>query len=216
MYFTNMRSILYQLKKYGAQEPLPVPPQPPQPPSNDPENPYAIEGIPPGFAQASIIQTDELNEPDKVYGIWQDILYPTVLAKMYDNTLSGKHTCSETTCDTALKNFINKQNQNQYTANYRKAMTDHIKTLTMLRVLLATYGQGVTNLDRVSVEYRRKALEFLKVQDTISASRVHDLLEQISKMSSIEQLILGRIGYLLLWNNLQGPTRVSDIRNVLT
>ncbi len=141
---------------------------------------------------------------------WADILYPTSLATAYYLVLTGKHYISEQKCDEILTNFINQKEYIAYFLEYRQALTPKIQELIMARVLVASFGIGSVKYDSVKPEHRVVACKFLNLPDT-TYNQAWYLLESKNRDSNIEEQILGRLGYLLIWKDLSALEEKTSI-----
>ena len=192
-----MKSILRQLKKYQPK------PQPIEKPEEDPTSTdLQISGdrIEDAVANTGLSKKDVTGAP---VGIWADTLYPHELDIIYYWVRKGRYIENvEKKCDDFLKDFMGRQNPNQYIQIFKQAMNPRVKRLTMLRVLLASFGFGEKPGDNVIETYRQTAKKFLQIKGEITQEEAHRMIESEHKYADTSEQILGRIGYLIIWKDL--------------
>lgn len=138
-------------------------------------------------------------------GRWADILYPRILLAAYHLTLSMTRLISEDTCDKFIQDFMSKQDPIKYAELYQSAINDGVKKLVAARVLCASFGRyGGSKLNNLPQYMKYGVCEFLKVDNGISFNQSCNLIERLSKEVDHETLILGRIGYLMMWKSWSG------------
>ncbi len=74
--------------------------------------------------------------------------------------------------------------------------------IAMARVALATFETGTKKEDKVDRQYRRDAGKFLGISITNPAGGT-DIQDKLHKSATLEHILLGRVGYIMLWNWLQ-------------
>jgi hypothetical protein len=213
-------SILYQLKKYQ-------PTNPPKPiiqvgesnqiDGRDWLRDLATRIVKMSYAGANILGIDIEKEISHAVGLladmsperWTGILYPIeVLATYHTFYVHGEYIAGEPVTDWFLFNFLMQTDLKEFKTTFENAIDAHTKKLVMARVLLATYGGGQRQEDRLPYEpFRQVAATYLGVQP--SAKSAADALEHLNLYASLEQMILGRMGYLVIWHTNQRAKQPS-------
>lgn len=193
-----MRSILRQLKKYESKPEIEI------------EEPTSIQK----YQLQEVTSYDDIarsldcqlttirGAPE---GMWSGILYPRALGIAYWLVRTGRKYVPEKVCDSLLEDFIRKANTEEYKKNYIEASTPLVKRLIMMRVLIASFGFGNNKKDNVMARHKATACGFLNVETTIQMEQAQKLIENAYPQSGIEEQILGRIGYILIWKELCTP-----------
>jgi hypothetical protein len=201
-----MSSILRQLKKYQS------------PPKEIKEEPSTeIEKAPSTEISDEFLEDTGLSPAlvDRVpMGVWVGVLYPHELEIIYHYVRKGRYIDKvEQKCDMLLQDFMGQQNPQQYIQTFKQAFDPRIKRLTMLRVLLASFRFGESRGDNVHLQHMKTAKEFLGIQGEISQEAAHRMLEADSATASTTEQILGRIGYILIWKELNGdePPQIRQL-----
>ncbi len=175
------RSILWQLPKYT--------------PPPKPERVVDVPSSPP-------LQT----VPDVDVALWSDVLYPKRLWDAYEAVRVRHHSVSEQACDMWLSEFMANTDKPRYLATYTQAVTPYITLLLMLRVLVASYGEDQEHAGgNLPQSYQPIAIGALGLEGSVPYTVALAMLERASKIASHEDLILGRIGYLMVWQNKIDP-----------
>jgi hypothetical protein len=122
---------------------------------------------------------------------------------------------SEGCTDRFFVSFLRSVNPSEYQRKFEDSVDDITKKLVIIRVALATsesntlnvtyrttnsYGTTYTNPkkeDILPLEFRWPAFEYLGVK---SISEVADLQERLTKNATVDQIILGRMGYMMFWS----------------
>jgi hypothetical protein len=213
-------SILYQLKKYQQADP----PKPiiqvgesVQSDGHDWLRDLATRIVKMSYAGANILGIDIEKEISYAVGLlsdmspekWANILYPIeVLATYHTFYNHGEYIAGEPVTDWFLFNFLMKTNLKEFKTTFESAIDDHTKKLVMARVLLATFGGGQREEDRLPYEpFRQVAAAYLGIQP--GAKNAADTLERLTMYANLEQLILGRMGYLVIWYSHRQPEKPS-------
>ena len=167
------------------------------------------------------------------YFNWTGILYPVDILAIYHLVHSGYLALRfESQCDEAIQNFLRHQDTIYYRDLFQKSMDENTKGLIILRALTATYSllpstvsitvHGVTQttektaqtnkFDHLPKHLRDEICSFLGLRRSISHGEVAKMLEAASRQSTIEQQILGRMGYLFIWRHLNelGGTNIES------
>jgi hypothetical protein len=142
---------------------------------------------------------------------WAGILYPSELINMYEGTYTHTKFSSETACDNALSAFLQSKFNPAYLAEYVKAANKNIKRLMMFRVLVATYCFGEKPRDNLPMRHREKACKFLGLPYNLKLPAVQDMMEHSQKMSNYEDMILGRLGYMIIWHDLATVEQLNEV-----
>tara|TARA_R100001244_G_scaffold25113_2_gene25343 strand:+ start:13752 stop:14384 length:633 start_codon:yes stop_codon:yes gene_type:complete len=143
------------------------------------------------------------------FGNYANILYPFKLSCLYHAVRNGSYIGGvEKKCDDLIQNFMNEKirelGREGYLAFFQKAVTPQVKRLIMLRVLVASFGKGSKKMDIIPANLKRPACEQLELSTTINHKIAMGLIEKAYSYASLEDQILGRLGYLLVWKNLCG------------
>jgi len=129
-----------------------------------------------------------------------DRLYPLEVLCVYHCFYTHKtQVVNEQVVDAFIKDFMMGIDIREYYRLFDGSASKPAKRITMARVMLATYGCGESKLDVLpEVPFRKKAATYLGIPETISgAARIQDSLHNTA---SIEDIIIGRLGYLMIWH----------------
>jgi hypothetical protein len=151
---------------------------------------------------------------------YADVLYPKQAICIYFVIRTGKAFIPdpERQCNDYLERFIAERvatlGIETFFRQFKSAITDKVFELIALRILAATYQYGKNKMDYLP-EYRRDEIcKYLHIPLDISCNDAITKLEQVSRMATDEEQILGRLGYLMSWKVLAGknynPTIVDD------
>lgn len=169
---SDHRSILWQLNKYT----------PPQPEEEKKEAPL-------------------IPSPQPIREKWVDILYPQQLWDAYRDVREKGEYVSETMCDRLLTNFMASVDKVKYFAAFRSAMAPSSMRLMLLRVLVASFNEDEFPGGNLPSSYRHIATTMLGLPSTTPYNVAGSMLEHFGKIASHEEAILGRIGYLIVWQS---------------
>jgi hypothetical protein len=140
-----------------------------------------------------------------------DVLYPLAMLCMFHLTMVRRVFIpgAENICNELLQDFIKKKKEEvgaeEYFRIFRTAVTPAIQRLTMMRILLATFEFGYKKMDNLPSNHKTVACDFLGLPYDIKLTDVQDMLEKEQLKYNMEELILGRVGYLIMWKELAGP-----------
>lgn len=152
--------------------------------------------------------TYNLSKVEAIYK-WSDILYPKEMIDMYEGTYTHRKFASESDCDNALTTFMKNKFSSSYLASYVSAVNQNIKRLMMLRILVATFCFSENPRDNLPSKHRATACKFLNIPHNISLPAAQDMMENLQKMSNYEDMILGRLGYMIVWHDLATIEQMS-------
>jgi hypothetical protein len=139
------------------------------------------------------------------------ILYPFAMICVFHLVIYRKTFIprAEAICDELLQEFIQMKTAevgaDRYFKTYREATSLSTQRLTMLRILLATFEFGYKKIDNLPSTHRTTACDFLNLPYDIKLSEVQTMLEEEQLKYNIEERILGRVGFLIIWKELAGP-----------
>lgn len=192
-------SILNQLRKYQKQ---------PQEVVVDDATLPALPTLP---------ETEELPIPSGINSRWVGILYPQKMLAIYMRVLSGRYTGAspEDACDDTLWGFLKSRHSSEYVKTYALAATAKTKRLVMHRILVASFGLGDKDIDNLDPQYFLMACQYLGAEPNLSFDHAVKMIESAHAHSLIEEQIMGRIGYLLVWRDLCRPESILS-RPMLT
>lgn len=207
-----MKSILHQLKKYQPKpEPLEIqPPHQEQAYDSVSIEELAERIVPPAALSASLFDCAQAYRQSVVAqtvkclkGLvphkWSDVLYPLeVLAAYHCYYIHGHQATTEQHIDNLLKAFLSAKNMVEFRIQFEQAVQNDspVKKLILIRVALATYGEAA-RLDKLPVEpFRAPSENYLR---TRGCGPLADLQARLHCRATIEQIILGRMGYLVVW-----------------
>lgn len=148
-------------------------------------------------------------------------LFPFILECAYNLVILRSHYIykAEQLCDELIELFfedkLKKVTHAEFLEEFKLASnTIEVKRQIMYRILIATFEIGYKKQDNLPPKLRKLALDFLKLDESITLSQSQTLLERHNKTCLIEELILGRMGYLLIWKDLaQGYEYVNTIKD---
>jgi hypothetical protein len=137
------------------------------------------------------------------FGRWENILYPRSLGFAYRLVLEGRKSIPEIVCDQLLREFLVKQDPGRYVEIFRGTVNKIIRRLILLRAAVACNSSfcGGNPLD-VMPESMKDRLRELLGNDVDDWNNSFGSLEDLSRNACVEDLILGRIGYFILWGDV--------------
>ncbi len=138
---------------------------------------------------------------------WTDQLYPYSLLQAYHSVRVIGNYVSELYCDKLLTDFIAVQDKSKYLHLFKTSITDRIFRIVMSRVLVGTFFAD-SNGSQLPLEFRSIASTLLNIDENVSQDMAMRRLEEFNAMASHEEMILGRIGYLMIW---QSGLRPADL-----
>lgn len=196
-----MKSILHQLTKYsntGKPGLITEPSEIMQVPSKE-ESPVLV-------CLLSLVGKETFEELSKSlydFEMTPEInkLYPLEIALIYHFYYKHKIIiASEEYTNNILNNFIREQDQIKYRDLFENSVSKTVKDIVMARVAMATYPTArPTPLDILPEDmFRAAALKFLGLNNDATIKHVADKLEKLS--TSPNDIILGRLGYLMVWH----------------
>lgn len=215
-----MKSILWQLNKYqqdletnpkidvGLKEPKP--------------NTWSGIKVTPDSVAKMVLEPDFMHRyNDVIKGLkdigsyeWSDVLYPLEILVIYHLYYNhGKQVVGEERTDDFLKSFLMSQDMGEFRVKFEDAIDDTTKKHTLSRVAMATYASRCPVIDKLPVSpFRVPSLKFLGLGPNATSGDVSGLQLMLNRSASIEQLILGRMGYLMIWYSHQStPIKSNDI-----
>ena len=130
-----------------------------------------------------------------------DVLYPKKLWDAYKAMREDHVAVPEQVCDVLLANFMASADKAQYLVKFKQAVTPKVMRLIMLRVLVASYGMDNIAGGNLPSSYRSLACDILGIMGTLDYKYAVDMIEHESRYAPHDDLILGRIGYLMIWQN---------------
>jgi hypothetical protein len=124
---------------------------------------------------------------------------------------------SEDCTDQFFMSFLRQTDPREYQKKFEESVDSTAKRLSIIRVALATseqhslnifwsnpnstnsYGETYTHKkqDELPLEFRESAFEYLGIS---SISAAADLQERLTKHATLDQIILGRMGYMMFWS----------------
>ena len=171
-----MRSILWQLKQYQR------------------------------LKESIFIDADELLDGIKGNWIkppWADVLYSIDFYLIFKSSVRGHKRVShnfEMSSDGYLKSFINENfKDGRYIEKYKLAITPSVRLLILYRALVGTFQVD----NGVHKDRRPEICRKLNVKSDISLREANSILEGLFNKSSIEDMILARIGYMIILKDLK-------------
>jgi hypothetical protein len=132
-----------------------------------------------------------------------------------------KQVVGEGTTDAFFMSFLRRIDPVEYQAIFEKAADETSKKLAMVRIALATSGgssldivsgcdthsgehctgytvhQHTKKIDVLPLEFRQPAFEYLGINSIAAAANLQEIL---TRHATIDQIIIGRMGYLMFWN----------------
>lgn len=188
-------SILNQLRKYQKQ------------PQEVVVDDTTLSALP---APPASPETEELPIPCGINSRWIGILYPQKMLTIYMHVLSGRYagTSPEDACDDILWSFLKDRRSSEYVKTYASAATAKTKRLVMHRILVASFGLGDKDIDNLDSQYFLMACQYLGAEPNLSFDHAVRMIESAHAHSLIEEQIMGRIGYLLVWRDLCRPESI--------
>lgn len=196
-------SILYQLKKYHkahSAENIIIPERTTQPSEYD-EIIRSLVDIPPsaiGYEKHIgdlLFCLQSFERPPIV-----NVICPLEVAVAYHIFYNfGIQFTNEEKIDGFLFQFIKQRDANEYIKKLKKSSDLISMKLFMARILLATFSTFTQKpIDKMPVSFRKPAVSLLKCAETPKAAA--DLLESLTNIATIEQIITGRILYIAAWH----------------
>lgn len=219
-----MKSILWQLNKYQADlEANPSIGAGLKEPKSDT---WSGTKVTPDSVAKMVLEPDHMhNYDDVIEGLkdigsyeWSDILYPLEILVIYHLYYAhGKQVVGEERTDDFLKSFLMSQDMGEFRVKFEGAIDDTTKKITLSRVALATYASRCPVVDKLPVSpFRVPSLKYLGLGPNATAGDVSGLQSMLDRSANIEQLILGRMGYLMIWYSHQSTPAKPDSIPLLT
>lgn len=125
----------------------------------------------------------------------------------------------EVRTDFFFKRFLSQVDPHQYQQQFECGVDDITKRLAVVRILLATFatpddgvlswpghsttsgwGQPLKREDYLPLEFREPAAKYLGLPWPVVGGTVANLQELLTKRATLDQIILGRMGYMLFWS----------------
>lgn len=140
-------------------------------------------------------------------GAWTNVLYPYELLQAYHAVRVRGDIVSEEYCDKLLHSFMAAQDKQRYLGIFKTAMTNKIFMIIMHRVLVGTMFED-SNGSKLPNHLRPVALRHLGIHGA-SVEGAMQQLEEVNSLASHEEMILGRIGYLMIWQSGLDPALIA-------
>ncbi len=132
------------------------------------------------------------------------ILYPVTTLARYHLYYRHATMTSELLTDAEIIRFVKSVDKVNYREQFAKLCDKEVVRATLIRCLLATFDGFDDPKDRLPKELRPQICSKLGVQQNITLSQTVKLQENLKQERfSIEQQILSRLGYVMIWNSLQ-------------
>lgn len=149
--------------------------------------------------------------PPKPECKWVNILYSEDLLKLYEEYYYSGAGVTEKAADDALSGFLQKNFNSGYMDKWLKSATPNVRRLVMLRVFIATFGGAIagSKMDKLPRSHRDAAAKYVGLPSNSKITAVQDIFEKTQKSSSLEDMLLGRIGYLIIWYNMAPLAEIS-------
>jgi hypothetical protein len=166
--------------------------------SKEPDNEYSISRL----AKWVGVEPKILN--DMPHGIWAGKLYPIELMVVYFVVFKGRAFLSdpEKLSDDLLIDFmtnrINEIGIEGYFTEFKKALNPVSRQLMLSRMLLATFSNK-QDMGSLPKDLRLQFTSALGLDKNITHSVAAGCIEQFQRGADLEDLILGRLGYLMGW-----------------
>lgn len=193
-----MRSILRQLKKYQTTKLEDPTEQKPEESTAIIKNSAVLSDVQQAAKELGVY-AGTLNVSERT---WTNILYPYTLLCAYHIVLVKKGYVPEDKCDKILAKFLKKNYNLSYLDKFKEASTPAIKRLVMFRVMLASYNIGERRRDNLDKSYRVKAAEYLHINKDMLVNDLRNKMDAEYAQAGIEELILARVGYLMIWYDM--------------
>jgi hypothetical protein len=124
---------------------------------------------------------------------------------------------SEECTDKFFMSFLQRVNPPEYQEQFEKAVDETAKRLAVVRIALATSEDNTLDIvhsvtnpascgatfarkkkeDKLPFEFRQPAFDYLGINSIAAAA---DLQDRLTKYATIDQIILGRMGYVMFWS----------------
>jgi hypothetical protein len=213
-----MKSILYQLQKY----------QGPEEPKNEIVVHEASTPTDDRWQLACNIVTIDWPSTSpaweakvrRVYNLLADMPESSFCGTLFSREILGIYHCyyhhgvqvlNESQTDEFFCKFLRQVDLRKYQNDFEKAVDETSKRLAVIRIALATScenGVMVTmhsttheyhppkKEDRLPKEFRQPAYDYLGVDSISEAAKLQD---RMNKSATLDQIILGRMGYFMFW-----------------
>jgi len=230
-----MRSILHQLQKYRPDTDVEAPkinvPETKEEKKWDKFHDLAARIVAPqycgnhsgGFWESAV---------KRVANLLVDMPESKWTGKLFSEEILGIYHCyynhqtqvaGEDTTDAFFMQFLRGVDLSEYQKQFEEAVDPETKKLAVVRIALATseqnslvvqwhanmtnsYGETYVHKkqDELPREFQEPAFEYLGI-DSISAAA--NMQERLTRRASLDQVILGRMGYMMFWSWCQGGNR---------
>lgn len=150
---------------------------------------------------------------DIYYNKFIDILYPLDIFIVYHLYYRySTQIVNEAIADSLFNNFIRKQDIVKYREIFEGSVNANVKNIVMLRVAIATFADIRDKLNFLPLsKFRYPSLDFIGLNCNACVDEVRNKYFEVIRNSCVDDIILGRLGYLMVWHwhNKQGE--LSDI-----
>lgn len=151
--------------------------------------------------------------PDSPYC---DVLFSKEILGIYHCYYKHKsQVVSENRTDRLFMSFLQQKDPIEFQKQFESAVDDAAKRLAVMRIAIATSEQNSMVIynnsnttgnydfcqhkkeDQLPLKFRQPALGYLGINNITAVS---DLQYKETKHASLDQIILGRVGYIMFWN----------------
>lgn len=193
-----MKSILWQLSKYNKE----------QPKETTIEVKDENQGTTIDFEYlARVFQVSKEKLHNIPFGRWIDILYPIELFVAHH-----LHIYDESFCDKIIKSFLRFKDPAQYRQDLMKAVDDTSKAIILYRMLVASTSTTKKEYEWLPPNTKSTICSLLGIDQNVTRNEAYSALESGFRSSSIEQNIIGRLGYMFIWSQMQRQNPNRDIK----
>lgn len=126
-------------------------------------------------------------------------LYPYITLARYHLSYVKQYPTSEKVCDDEIKEFMSRQSIEEYAKEFKKYCDETSKKVVLTRALQATFPYGNVKLDFMPETLRNDICDQLNISRGTTYSNSAVMLQELNQKININQQILGRLGYLIMW-----------------
>jgi hypothetical protein len=137
-------------------------------------------------------------------------LYPIITLARYHLYYNHQWQTSEESVDAEIADFMTQVDIDTYKPEFMKACDEAVRKIMLVRALQATFQYGKIARDNLPEDMRSKICSMLEVSSTTTLAQAVKIQDAMNKVATMEQLILGRFGYLMMWNSLKGSQGILD------
>lgn len=146
-----------------------------------------------------------------------EVLYPDIVLAAYHVFYKHKKcVLSENRIDQLLFQTITAMDIDEYINIFKQNISAITQKIIALRCSAASTGEYKNDKDRIDKNYKTLFCKKAGIPITSTLNRILDNLEIISRHATTEDVLLGRIGYLMAWKYTKDHEQKQFVTKLLT